>query len=345
MQTPESSVWSWSETEGPARLRDEVEQHGFTVFQLDDAKAATVASLAPWTFAERLLGRGQVSLVERQPIRAVVGGRSFASSQVPTPLHSDSQLFAGVPPQLQVMLCVRPAAQGGQSLLLDTWPLLLALQRDDPTSWRRLFEVPRRLPFVFGDVLGPTVSWRGDSLVFTHSPMAPADAEAAAVSALLERTAKVVLPIRAGEVLVLNNHRMLHGRHGFADTQREFVRLLVWGKTPFVAPPELAAYAQQVARRTAQQLPAGPSAVRRHLGLEAPPEPTARTRLELVLALLRGVPPGQLAAQSGLPEPELYRYRDAALAAAAHALSDAELTGESYAPQLAAALRTLRQPP
>lgn len=345
MKTPEAAVWSWSETEGPARLRSEVEQHGFTLFQLDDTKAAGVASLAPWAFAERLLGRGQVSLVERQPIRAVAGGRSFASSQVPTPLHSDSQLFAGVPPQLQVMLCVRPAAQGGQSLLLDTWPLLLALQHEDPALWRRLFAVPRRQSFVFGDVLGPTVSWRGGSLVFTHSPMAAADAEAVAVNALLGRTAKVVLPIRAGEVLVLNNHRVLHGRHGFADTQREFVRLLVWGKTPLAAPPELAAYAQQVARRTAQQLADGPPVVRRHLGLETPPEPAARTRLELVLALLRGVPPGQLAAQNGVPEPELYRYRDAALAAAAHALSDAELQSESYEPQLATALRTLRPPP
>ncbi|KYF94357.1 hypothetical protein BE20_00740 [Sorangium cellulosum] len=41
----------------------------------------------------------------------------------------------------------------------------------------------------------------------------------------------------------------------------------------------------------------------------------------MVLEMLRGVPPGVLAARERIPEPELYRLRDAALAAAEAALA------------------------
>jgi hypothetical protein len=321
-----ADAWQWADGTGPARLLAELTSAGVSVLRIDDPETAATASLAPWAIAERLIGRGNVYMVERQPVRPLPAGRSFASNNEPTPLHTDSQLVGGVPPHIQVMLCVRAAASGGECLVLDTWPLLLSLEKEDPALLQRLFEVPRRIPFDFGDVLGPTVSWRGGNLVFTHSPkQIPGDIEAAVVRELIARAQPRVLAIHPGEVLVFNNHRMLHGRRGFADPQREFVRLLIWRKTPFPVPPALQKYAEQAASRTDEQLPSSAPLLRSHLGLAEPASAVARTRLELVLAMLRGVSPVRLAADSGVPEPELYRYRDAALAAATRALGDAEL--------------------
>lgn len=305
-------------TEG---LRAELAARGYAVVRgRDDLREAATS---PWTFAERLLG-ARPEMLEQQPIRAVPGGRSFASTRGFTPLHSDSQLHLGAPPDAQVMACHQHAAHGGETLLLDTWALLDDLQRDDPALLQALFEVPRRIPFVFGDVYGPTVSLRGGALCFTHSPMAPApDPLSQALDARLRAHATVVVAVRAGEVLVVDNRRMLHGRRGFDDTARSFTRLLAWLPAPLAEHPGYTAAARAV---RAPDLLADESdpRVRARFGALEPTSSRARARLQTVLAMLRGVAPGVLAHHTGVPEPVLYQWRDAALRGALRSLEETD---------------------
>ncbi|WP_434046442.1 MULTISPECIES: TauD/TfdA family dioxygenase [Sorangium] len=308
------------------RLHDELAARGFAVLRGDEgALAPEEAARAPWGFAERLLGARPL-LVERQPIKAVPGGRSFAASSAAAPLHTDSQCFAGAPPAVQIMACVRPAERGGGCLLRDGWALLATIERDDPELFRALFTVHRRIPFVFGDVFGPTVSLRDGALALTHAPIVPpGDAIAARLARFVEASGREVieLSLGAGDILVVDNRRMLHGRRAFEGGAREFVRLLVWTGAKLPSPRAYNALAAQVAEDAARRLAAAPEATRRRLGLGAPPLPEARRRLGLVLEMLRGVPPGVLAARERIPEPQLYRLRDAALAAAEEALAGA----------------------
>ncbi|WP_437667465.1 TauD/TfdA family dioxygenase [Sorangium sp. So ce1182] len=322
--------WIWPGAErGPVRLLDELAARGYSVLRGDAAGALAPeeAARAPWSFAERLLGARPV-LVERQPIKAVPGGRSFAASSAAAPLHTDSQCFAGAPPAVQIMACVRPAERGGGCLLLDGWALLSTIERADPELFHALFTVYRRIPFVFGDSFGPTVSLRGGALSFTHAPVVPpGDAIAARLAGFIEasRREMIELSLGAADILVVDNRRMLHGRRAFEGGAREFVRLLVWTEAQLPSPPAYRALAAQVAEAASRRLAAAPPATRRRLGLGAPPPPEARRRLGLVLEMLRGVPPGVLAARERIPEPQLYRLRDAALAAAEEALArDAE---------------------
>lgn len=318
-------------TEG---LRAELAARGYAVVRgRDDLREAATS---PWAFAERLLG-ARPEMLEQQPIRAVPGGRSFASSRGFTPLHSDSQLHLGAPPDAQVMVCHQHAAAGGETLLLDTWALLEALRREDPALHRALFEVPRRVPFVFGDVFGPTVSLRGGSLCFTHSPMTPAlDALSQALDARLRAHATVELPVRAGEVLVVDNRRMLHGRRGFDDTARWFTRLLAWLPAPLGEHPQHTAAARGV---RASDLLAGESDPRvlARFGVGERPHRAAQARVQTVLAMLRGVAPGLLAQQTGVPEPVLYQWRDAALRGALRSLEETD--GADVSPRCDARLR------
>jgi hypothetical protein len=319
-------AWSWTDhppADRPARLHGEVAAHGFTILRADAAELAPAeATRAPWDFAARLLGE-RPRMVERQPIRAVPGGRSFASSAGPAPIHTDSQIHAGAPPNLQIMACVRPADRGGEHLLADGWALLDALRAGDPELHDALFTIPRRIPFVFGDVFGPTVALRAGFLTLTHPPfLPPGDALAARLAPWIEAAPRIELRTGAGEILVADNHRMLHGRRGFDGGAREYVRILAWTASAFATHPAHHARAAAVAEATATALATAPEAVRRRLGLlPAPTDP----RLAVVLEMLRGVPPGVLAARERIPEPELYRMRDAALAAAAAALAVAPL--------------------
>lgn len=287
------------------------------------------AARAPWLFAERLLG-AKSRMVERQPIKAVPGGRSFASSAGPAPLHTDSQLFAGAAPDVQVMVCARAADRGGEHLFIDGWALLDRVRDEDPDLYRLLFEAPRRIPFVFGDVFGPTVALRGGALTFTHAPrVLRDDAIAVRLARFVDASPVIELATRAGEILVADNHRMLHGRRAFEGQAREYVRLLVWSGVALGAPEVHRAYAARVASGAAARLASAPEAVRRRLGLT--PRAATEARLAVVLEMLRGTPPGVLAAREGIPEPELYRMRDVALAAAEAALAATPLPGDDEA--------------
>lgn len=263
------------------------------------AELVTTGGLDGFTTVERLVAQ-RPDMVEQQPIRPVPGGRSFASSNVLTPLHTDSQDFRGVAPALQVNVCRRAAERGGETTLLDTWALLRRIARDEPPLFDALFTTVRRIPFYFGEVVGPTVARKGGHLVLTHSPIAPRDDVGHALAAWIARAEQLEIALGSGDVLVVDNHRMLHGRRAFEDTRRALWRVLAWLPRPLAAPPD------DLWRRSAATPPA---------------EPLPR-RVRVVAEMIGGVAPGVLAAREGIAEAELYRWRNAALEAASAALPD-----------------------
>ena len=258
------------------------------------------AAASPFAFAARLLGVAPL-LVERQPIRPVNGGRSFASSRIDTPLHTDSQMFMGAPAAVQVLICVKQAPRGGGSVLVDGERLLARLAHDDPELVRALFEVERAQRFYFGEVIGPTVALRGGHLTWTVAPgqLGASDDIGRALLRELAREAPWSHVLQPGEALVASNHRMLHGRRPF-EGDRELVRLLVWLERP------LAAATDHIAR--AREL--------------SPPLPEATlARVRAVLAILRGVPPAKVASDAGVEEATLYGWRDAFMRGGSSALA------------------------
>lgn len=181
----------------------------------------------PWSYVQELLGM-RPEMVERQPIRPLPDGRSFASTTVFTPFHTDSQDYQGAPPAIQIMVCRRAAAAGGETRLLDGAALLGRLARENPELHAHLLRTPRTHRFYFGDVVSPTVAVKRGHLVWTHSPLPPSDPIGHALAAELAREPVIRIAVRDGQTLVVDNHRMLHGREAFDDPGRELVRLLAW---------------------------------------------------------------------------------------------------------------------
>lgn len=314
-----SAAWVFrADAPGRQRLLAELATRGFCLVRPESGLDAHTASQQPWEVAARLFGEPP-ELVERQPIAPVAGGRSFASSSEATPLHTDSQLYRGVPPQAQLMFCARAASDGGETLLVDTHALLEQVEATAPELFEALFTRARQIPFVFGDVLGPTVSWRGDCLVVTHSPQPPRDPVGQQLWQLLARVDATRVSVSASELLVVDNHRMLHGRTAFTGVERSFTRLLVWRAEPFSTHPRFEARARAEAE-SARRRGLG-EAERRSLGLLGPQSGDTLRKRQIVLEMLRGVPPGVLAQRYSIPEPTLYAWRDEALSGMDAALS------------------------
>jgi hypothetical protein len=302
--TPER--WNWDPETGPGRLTAVLADTGVALLRAPEL--AEMAPRDPWACAERLFGERAV-LLERQPIRAVPGGRSFSSGRMAAPFHTDSQTLLGVPPHVQVMACGAPSDDGGENLYLDAWALLARVEREDPELLAALFTTVRRFPFVFGDVGGPTVSMRGGSLVFTHTarPLSD-DTVAARLRPFVDSAPVIEVRAAAGDLVVIHNHRVLHGRRAFDDARRSFTRLLIWRARPWPAPSAWRARAESKGKAEWDWS-------------EAAGGDRGR-RLAAVLELLRGVPPGVISAREGVPEAEIYRWRDAFLRAGAASLAE-----------------------
>lgn len=283
-----------------------IAEHGFAVVDLDDDGILRFAQ--PWRLVLGLVGRAP-ELTEVQPIHPVATGRSFAASVGDAPLHTDSQLWCGRPPELQVTACLRPAAAGGHSVLVDAHALAAVIADRDPGLGDALVRDLRRMPFVFGDVYGPTLARRGGRYVVTHTPKPMAsDAVAMRVASVIASVPHHTVELRRGQVLLVDNHRMLHGRTAFADTTRALLRVLAWLPAPLGPRPAWADTADVVAEAIAAALVDASPAVRLAFGVSGP----APDALDLaVLAVASGAPPGALAQRLGVPEPALYRHRDA----------------------------------
>lgn len=189
------------------------------------------APIEPWAYVTELIGE-RPEMVERQPIRPVEGGRSIASTKGFAPFHTDSQDHRGISPALQILVCKRPGARGGESRLLDGYRLLDRVTRERPDLAHALRTVPRTHRFYFGDLVRPTVIEARGRLVWTHTPQPPHDAIGEALAVEMAKEPVIEIALGAGQTLVADNHRMLHGRTAFEGDERDLVRVLAWLPPP-----------------------------------------------------------------------------------------------------------------
>jgi gamma-butyrobetaine dioxygenase len=258
--------WTWGDAGSPERVWSELCAQGLSWFRAPDAVAGVVGA-DPAAVAARLLGRAPFKL-RRRRLEVVPGARKgYENSQQQALFHIDQDPY--LPPQIQVLLCVRPADTGGESLFLDGWELARAIQRDAPALYRRLFETQRMIAFSNSRWFGPTISMRLGNVVLSHGAVAPPreDQVGQQVSAIVNHAPPLALRMTEGDVIVANNHRLLHGRTAFTDPQRLLIRLMIWLEDALPADPELARETRAVHDRIAAQVHDQPEWIRHRLGM------------------------------------------------------------------------------
>jgi hypothetical protein len=283
--------------------------------------AATLCREDPWSFAETLFG-GPVARIQTMKVKTVPGFRAYTSSSVEANMHTDSGGL-WVPAHAQVMISVRAAESGGESLLLDSWPLLRRLEKEDPGLFAHCFDTV--LPMGYRQPWwGPPVCLRDGNLIVTHPPEPAEHPLAERLHGLVGGERPTSLCCQPGDVLVFSNHRVLHGRRAFTDTAREFLKLHAWLPRPFAAPVEWVARAAAAADSLAQRLADQPGHVRHYFGLRPAVTPRVHEQLGTVL---RVVAAGcnvealrHIAEHSGCDVADLLQWQDTVLLAGLRAL-------------------------
>ena len=158
--------------------------------------------------------------------------------------HADGAYFPH-PPGLQLLHCwhADDTGGGGQSLLLDGMRVAEEMRRLHPDAWQLLCDTPLEYEFRDGrDWLlarHPVFAYDADGsfarIVFNNHDRRPLleagsvppqhadavyDALAALSGVLAAPQQQARFTLRPGDVLIMHNHRVLHGRSGFSGASR-----------------------------------------------------------------------------------------------------------------------------
>lgn len=166
--------------------------------------------------------------------------RTLGNSTEFVPPHTDES-YLHTPTGILVLYCVKPARDGGESILVDGFNAAYQLRDRDSRAFELLSRCPQPNHRV---VPGEEKDFRSRSRVLTvdengnlsglrfHArALAPIDvpgdlarrlhaANYALSERLLDPVNQFCYPLRAGEAMIFDNHRVLHARKAFTDLDR-----------------------------------------------------------------------------------------------------------------------------
>ncbi|MBO3750635.1 TauD/TfdA family dioxygenase [Streptosporangiaceae bacterium NEAU-GS5] len=234
------------------KARDELAERGWTVIQeavtgapdgmdgMEGVDSAAVLDLASRFGTPSSRDSGAL-VWEVRPREGMEGG-TFSEVAGAIPFHTDAQ-YRAVPEALVALFVVRPARDGGHTRLLTARSAFEALAREPygeeiraelkrprwrwvvPESFREPDTPPLSPPAAVIES-GDTVRWRPDNLVAPDEQGGEGAARFA--SCLAHAPGAVELDHHAGDLIVLDNRRVLHARGAFRDPRRLLLRIRLW---------------------------------------------------------------------------------------------------------------------
>ena len=158
---------------------------------------------------------------------------SNAYTSLPLPSHTDLPYYE-LPPGFQFLFCLANGAEGGQSVVVDGFAIAERLRRDDEKAFELLSRTPVMFrftdsasdysatsPVIATDGAGRVTEIRFNTAV-TEPFQVPVDRMDAFYRAYRKFMAlsrddglRVRLRLSAGDLMVFDNRRVLHGRDGF----------------------------------------------------------------------------------------------------------------------------------
>jgi hypothetical protein len=179
--------------------------------------------------------------VDAQPADARGRKREISrDTTLPMPPHNDGFAFGDEAPDRLFLYQARPAADGGENFLLDGLAVIEALPAD-VAEFVRTVPIDHSEPgfpqATFSPILRTTPAGRPQ--VRHHPYLAPIvgpeeQAQWPFVRAWLDavveaRDTGARFRMESGEMAVVDNYRILHGRHGYSDPNR--LLYSIWGWT------------------------------------------------------------------------------------------------------------------
>lgn len=329
--------WNWVVHNGLDTLLAHLEEDGYSHFH---CPAALSLVEDPIRLGTMLFGKVPIRY-QRMLIEPTLRGNPDAlpKTMLAGDMHNDC-VQAGMPAHVQVMVCERQAVQGGETLLIDLWPVMEQIAREDPALYPRLFDYPRYMGGSNPPRVGPTWTYLRGNVYCVHHSAAPDSEVGRGFLGFVNRAPVIEFRCEAGDVYINNNHRMLHGRRAFSDPQRRFHRFLFWFADPSPAPPALVTAARQGTARLAQKLRSHSFWDRHYLCIESPDASNEHLR-ELESVVLSLVCPGDSNEWLASAHRKI-RVQEAMLSAALRVIQEPDIPARAVSDHLAALVAALQ---
>ena len=230
--------------------REELAQRGCVVFQHIGPEDSATRDFALQLFEDRIIAVPDGA-------RVLEGGeaereRLDLSNLTGQPVHTDGFAYGDLYPDFILLGCVRSSEQGGESMLVDGYQLLENIDSltENAALSERLRSVPIDMtedgmqesysPLVIQNKGGRLMLRRTlEQKPCDNSSDASGDQEMidcwiGAIDEAAEEAPRFKL--QPGEVLVVDNYRMFHGRDPYTDADRMLWRVWVWTKDALGVP-------------------------------------------------------------------------------------------------------------
>ncbi|KAL3664044.1 hypothetical protein V7S43_010930 [Phytophthora oleae] len=167
-------------------------------------------------------------------------------------LHHTDGTYIRDPPGLQIFNCAAQAGEGGESRYVDSFHVVETLRRESPEAFRVLSTTPLPYftvdndahyttmePLIRVDYAGNVVQFRHndyDRAPLTHLSFEEVGEFYQAHRKLLEVMRRPEMEfckkLLVGEMMVVDNHRVMHGRHAFQGGDRAMIGCYI-GQTEY----------------------------------------------------------------------------------------------------------------
>ncbi|MGW1023642.1 TauD/TfdA family dioxygenase [Streptomyces sp. NPDC002577] len=202
--------------------------------------------------ATKAHGDKEAAKVAMQPADSRGRKRSFAPTEERMVAHNDGFAFGDYAPDHLFLWCERPAAKGGDSFLIDTSRLLDLLGADP--EWAAIADFCRGIDIdhsepnfpqsVYTPIARTVPSGRFQGRY--HPYLAPVEGPSEAEhwtfvrrweeAVVAARDTGPMFRVEAGDMICIDNYRVLHGRDGHGDPRRRVCSIWGWSTDAMAIP-------------------------------------------------------------------------------------------------------------
>ena len=170
--------------------------------------------------------------------------RVQATNLKTTPCHTDGFAYGDLYPDFMLLSCVKESEVGGESILVDGYKVLEALAADAQLSWAARALRERKIDQTETGMqtsLSPICMDNGSGRTMVRRTLEQRPAETSEDPEKDQQmidlwrhsidTASSLAPrfkLLRGQVVVVDNYRLMHGRSPYADLNRMLWRVWVW---------------------------------------------------------------------------------------------------------------------
>ena len=231
--------------------REELQTTGAVIFEHIDCTEAGTRAFAREMFGDRLRALPDGARVFEGGEHDIT--RVQATNLKTTPCHTDGFAYGDLYPDFMLLSCVQESEIGGESMLVDGYKVLEALAADAELAWAASALREREIDQTETGMqtsLSPICMDNGSGRTMVRRTLEQRPAENSTDKekdqkmidlwrASVDRASDLAPPFKLlpGQVVVVDNYRLMHGRKPYENLNRMLWRVWVWTENCLAVPP------------------------------------------------------------------------------------------------------------